>query len=74
MLQRRDKRGRTSLMLASANGHIDMVTLLIGQGADINAMDKVIFSGLILKTCGISYIVPWSKRNQGNISNKACNS
>ena len=41
MLHARDKRGRTSLMLASANGHLDMVTLLIGQGADINAVDKV---------------------------------
>jgi len=37
----KDRRGRTGLMLAAANGHQDMVTLLVGQGADINATDKV---------------------------------
>ena len=43
MLHTKDKRGRTALMLAAANGHLDMVTLLVGQGADINASDKVRF-------------------------------
>lgn len=37
----KDKRGRTALHLAAANGHLDMVALLLGQGADINACDKV---------------------------------
>lgn len=36
----KDKRGRTALHLAAANGHIFMVALLLGQGADINACDK----------------------------------
>ena len=44
MIHVKDKRGRTGIMLASANGHLDMVTLLVGQGADINASDKVLIS------------------------------
>ena len=40
-LKIRDKKGRTPLLLASANGHKDMAQLLIGQGADPNAPDKV---------------------------------
>ena len=42
LLHMKDRRGRTGIMLAAANGHLDMVTLLVGQGADINAADKVI--------------------------------
>ena len=37
----KDKRERTGLHLASDHGHIDMISLLLGQGADINGFDKV---------------------------------
>ena len=36
-----DKHGRTPLHLSAAHGHYDMSLLLIGQGADIDAYDKV---------------------------------
>ncbi|GAB6027875.1 hypothetical protein CHUAL_002089 [Chamberlinius hualienensis] len=36
----KDKKGRTGLHLASANGHYDMVAQLLGSGADINAQDE----------------------------------
>ncbi|GAU98759.1 hypothetical protein RvY_09866-2 [Ramazzottius varieornatus] len=36
----RDKKGRTALMLAAGNGHLEMVTLLVGQGSDITALDN----------------------------------
>ena len=36
----KDKRGRTGLHLGAANGHLDMVSLLLGQGADIDVYDK----------------------------------
>jgi len=36
-----DKHGRTPLHLSAAHGHYDMTQLLIGQGADIDAYDKV---------------------------------
>lgn len=37
----RDKKGRNALMLASSNGHEEMAALLIGQGADVTAVDNV---------------------------------
>ena len=37
-----DKHGRTPLHLSAAHGHYDMTQLLIGQGADIDAYDKVL--------------------------------
>ena len=40
-LHLRDRRGRTALLLAAANGHKEMTQLLIGQGADVNSHDKV---------------------------------
>uniref|UniRef100_A0A8C8RFV4 Uncharacterized protein n=1 Tax=Pelusios castaneus TaxID=367368 RepID=A0A8C8RFV4_9SAUR len=39
-LHLRDKRGRTCLHLAAANGHVEMVRGLLGQGAEINVTDK----------------------------------
>ncbi|KAG8430831.1 hypothetical protein GDO86_019926 [Hymenochirus boettgeri] len=36
----KDKLGRTCLHLASANGHIELLRALIGQGAEINVTDK----------------------------------
>uniref|UniRef100_T1JXK5 Ion transport domain-containing protein n=1 Tax=Tetranychus urticae TaxID=32264 RepID=T1JXK5_TETUR len=39
-LMSRDRQGRTCVHLASATGHRDMVALLLGQGAEINAQDK----------------------------------
>lgn len=37
----KDSRGRTALMLASSSGHAEMVSLLVGQGSDIQAEDEV---------------------------------
>jgi len=41
LLRIADKHGRTPLHLSAAHGHSDMSLLLIGQGADIDAYDKV---------------------------------
>lgn len=41
-LTKPDKHGKTSLHLAAAQGHLNMVSMLLGQGAEINALDKVI--------------------------------
>jgi hypothetical protein len=40
-LFRTDKLGRTSLHLSSAHGHSDMISMLLSQGAEVNAVDKV---------------------------------
>lgn len=32
---------RTALMLAASNGNLDLVTILIEKGADVNTQDKV---------------------------------
>ena len=37
----KDKRERTALHIAAEHGHRDMISLLLGQGADINGADKV---------------------------------
>jgi ankyrin repeat protein len=39
-LQRRDDRGRTALMIAAQRGHREMVTFLLGRGADPTLRDK----------------------------------
>ena len=41
LLHQVDNEGRTSLHLAAANGHRDLLTILIGQGAEIDAQDNV---------------------------------
>jgi len=41
LLRIADKHGRTPLHLSASHGHYDMSLLLIGQGADIDAYDKV---------------------------------
>lgn len=33
--------GRTAMHLSAANGHRELISQLIGQGADINAPDEV---------------------------------
>ncbi|KAK7084116.1 hypothetical protein SK128_005220 [Halocaridina rubra] len=35
-----DKRGRTALHIAATNGHQHLVTLLMGQGAELGAKDR----------------------------------
>lgn len=42
-LDTRDKKGRNALMLAGANGHEEMASLLLGQGADVASEDNVNF-------------------------------
>lgn len=37
----KDYHGRTPLHLAAVNGRLDMVSLLIAQGSNINVMDQV---------------------------------
>ncbi|GAU98761.1 hypothetical protein RvY_09867-2 [Ramazzottius varieornatus] len=39
-LDTRDKKGRNALMLAGANGHEEMASLLLGQGADVASEDN----------------------------------
>ena len=36
-----DKRGRTGLHLAAMRGHYHLVALLMGQGAELGAKDRV---------------------------------
>ena len=53
-----DNNGFTVLMLASANGHIDVAQLLIEEGADVNAQDKIGATALIVASRrGQTYIV-----------------
>ncbi|XP_045473083.1 serine/threonine-protein phosphatase 6 regulatory ankyrin repeat subunit A [Harmonia axyridis] len=40
LLQSVDKHGKTGLHIAATQGHYQMVEVLLGQGADINASDK----------------------------------
>ena len=40
-LYRTDKLGRTCLHFASAHGYSDMILMLLSQGAEVNAIDKV---------------------------------
>jgi ankyrin repeat protein len=35
------QRGRTAIMIAAANGHIECVTVLLNAGADVDAADEV---------------------------------
>lgn len=37
----KDSQGRTGLHIAAAHGHLELVTLLLGQGAEINVLDQV---------------------------------
>ena len=47
--------GTTPLMAASTNGHIDIVNVLINNGAGVNDVDNV---SKILQFCGdVSFIV-----------------
>lgn len=40
LLQSTDRHGKTGLHIASSHGHYQMVEVLLGQGAEINATDK----------------------------------
>uniref|UniRef100_T1IHG8 Uncharacterized protein n=1 Tax=Strigamia maritima TaxID=126957 RepID=T1IHG8_STRMM len=51
-LHLQDKRGRTALHLAATHGHLDMVSMLIGQGAEIDATD---FSGMTSLHCAAKH-------------------
>lgn len=41
LLEGRDKEGRTGLHIAAVYGHTPMIEILLGQGAEIDATDKV---------------------------------
>lgn len=41
LLQSADRHGKTGLHIAATHGHYQMVEVLLGQGAEINAVDKV---------------------------------
>lgn len=41
LLHSSDKHGKTGLHVAATHGHYQMVEVLLGQGAEINATDKV---------------------------------
>ncbi len=38
-IEARDQRGRTALLLAASEDHITVATILVGRGADVNAVD-----------------------------------
>uniref|UniRef100_A0A6P7F814 Serine/threonine-protein phosphatase 6 regulatory ankyrin repeat subunit A isoform X2 n=1 Tax=Diabrotica virgifera virgifera TaxID=50390 RepID=A0A6P7F814_DIAVI len=40
LLQSHDKHGKTGLHIAAQHGHLQMVEVLLGQGAEINSQDK----------------------------------
>lgn len=40
LLQSCDRYGKTGLHIAAMHGHYQMVEILLGQGAEINASDK----------------------------------
>ena len=42
----KDRKGRSALHLAASNGHRDLVSLLLGQGSEIDGLDKVLFGFL----------------------------
>ena len=44
----KDRQGRTALHLAARNGSLDVLMLLLTQGADITATDKVCTRSLVL--------------------------
>lgn len=45
-LHTKNKFGRTAIHLAATFGHTEMITVLIGQGANINVTDKTGWTAL----------------------------
>ena len=52
-----DKQGRTCLHFASAYGHRDMVGMLLGQSAVVNATDKKLWTPLHCKSLSFSQLI-----------------
>jgi hypothetical protein len=45
---------RTALHLASSQGHLNIVEFLLGKGADVNCVDRMGFSPLVVPCHGTS--------------------
>lgn len=52
LLHSADRHGKTGLHIASTHGHYQMVEVLLGQGAEINATDKVNYSSDLVNNVG----------------------
>lgn len=50
LLQSADKNGKTCLHIAATHGHLQMVEVLLGQGGEINATDKVRYTYSTIST------------------------
>ena len=55
------QRGATSLMLASDNGHVEVVDKLLQHGARVDLQDEVLFLFSITHSNSLSFLCKWYK-------------